>query len=865
MKRKIVSLLIISLLCFSVFGLPASSGGWAYTSAGSGGNIIEREFRAGGINFPRREVSQGQGLPLPPAPPTDSGAVLRASYPNNIFVSPTGSNLNEGTQASPLRTVEFALRAVGEGNRINRNLDVNIFLENGIHTVERTLNIGNSHRLNGNNMLRIQNAPDAVDPVLSGGRQVFGWRETTVNGNTVWRAEMPEVETATALHIRNLQTGHWSSRQQAFDDGNHNRTYTAPLTHADGMAAYKAAGYSFSWFSPHGNPSNFDPREAIGFTFHGADLRRVENPAQIETRINVEWKCFLLRGEFVSGKNNLVMNQDAMYILTRFFYMNHVSNPWNMMYNIEAGRSERFVFFNDVSFIKHPGDFVFSENENALYYYPLPGETMTNIQAFVPVLEDFITVTGDYHQNFPPGFTWNQYGRMSGERFRNLTFQGLTFAHTANNFAFHNGGWTPNQAVTYIGGFDSYFDNDLGRLVYYFLYRQFRPNILVENADNVNFYDNTFFGMQRDALSYREAVRNCNIERNIFRDIGGSAVIVSREGLEYIEHDVNSGMPTYHPGWEYDPGLMVENIIVRNNFLRNIANHHHGQPAISLYYTRNCDVSNNDIYGTSYMPINMGWGWLFYSASKVSGGNTISGNRLGNFNTRVRDSGGIYTLGQQQGARVFYNYIFDQHEAYGGIYHDEGSSGFTTVFNVVENFNPQVSSNTWVYMNSLTPFSNPTPLDPGVPFRGFPGTLENIPESQWPGQPGYEGQTVRFNTVNYNFFNNERVVDRAENLTSTNVQLPNGTLGLNGEVNRNLFVRPTLTGNTFRDVTTNWASVSSSRPAGWPEYVNPRWGSTDFRAERIYYRSAQEIVNTAGVEGSVRTAMTGRYGRLFSA
>jgi len=827
MKKRIYSVLMTIIFSLTVYGVHTLAVLNAAKNAvfAAAEEIITPHYKTGGINFPKRSIPDGDGTPVKPSVPGDSGG--SSGLANQIYVNPiTGDNRNNGSSASPLRTLEFALNAVKNG-RVNKNSDVTIYLSNGVHTVENTIALDNSYKLNGSNTLKVTAMPGA-NPVISGGKKVYGWKDVKVNGSTVWRAEMPDVETATAFYVNN------QPRQQAFDDGN--PAHVTPLTHADGMKEYFAAGYAFDWYSPFGPATSFDPRNAIGFTLKGADLRKVENPAQLELRISIEWKSFLHRGEFVSGKNNLVVNQDAMAIMTKFFYMNHISNINNMMYNIEAGRSEVFVLFNDVSFIKHPGDFCFSENERAMYYYPMPGETKTNTECYVPYLEEFIKVSGAYDSGYPANN--NAHGRTPGAKFTNLTFEGVTFAHAANNFAYHKGGWTPNQAITYIGGFSTYLGEE------YYQYMQFEPNILIENADNVNFFDCIFFGLNRDALFYREAVSNCKIERNIFKDIGGSAIILSRESLEYILHNAGTGIPDYHPGWQYSPNMMVENISIKNNYLRNIANWHYGQPAISLYYTRNCNISNNDIYGTSYMPINMGWGWHFYHDSRVAGGNVIDGNRIGNFNTRVRDSGGIYTLGQQQGAKIYYNYIFEQHEAYGGIYHDEGSCGYTTVFNVIENFNPNVPSNTWCYMNSLSP-----------PLASYVS----------PDGKSYSGSaTTRFNTINYNYFNNQRVVDRADNGTSTNIQLAYNAVGANGERNLNFYVAPVVNGSS---VTTAW---TNTKPSAWTitsithtwQTPRPSWVPSSFD-NPIAYKSALEIVNQAGIESAYKTALQSKYSGWF--
>ena len=98
-----------------------------------------------------------------------------------------------------------------------------------------------------------------------------------------------------------------------------------------------------------------------------------------------------------------------------------------------------------------------------------------------------------------------------------------------------------------------------------------------------------------------------------------------------------------------------------------------------------------------------GWGWGHEAARR--GNNHIIGNRIERVlqggligpndpSGRCCDGGGIYTLGPQPGSSLERNYLFHaaiERPGYGpfghggaGMYHDEGSGGFTDTGNVID-------------------------------------------------------------------------------------------------------------------------------------------------------------------------------------
>ncbi len=91
----------------------------------------------------------------------------------NLFVAPTGSDLNNGSLSAPFATLDKARQVVrallpsAQGN-------INVVLRGGIHTLTSTVAFTSADSgLNGN-VVRYLAYPGEV-PVLSGGFALAGW------------------------------------------------------------------------------------------------------------------------------------------------------------------------------------------------------------------------------------------------------------------------------------------------------------------------------------------------------------------------------------------------------------------------------------------------------------------------------------------------------------------------------------------------------------------------------------------------------------------------------------------------------------------------------------------------------------------
>lgn len=97
-------------------------------------------------------------------------------------------------------------------------------------------------------------------------------------------------------------------------------------------------------------------------------------------------------------------------------------------------------------------------------------------------------------------------------------------------------------------------------------------------------------------------------------------------------------------------------------------------------------IDHNEVCYTTYTGISLGWGWDWKNAP-CSGNNTVSNNYIHDTGKTIHDGGSFYSLGLQEGTKVFGNYLHHHSDGLydkdGGLYTDEGSTGMELYNNVV--------------------------------------------------------------------------------------------------------------------------------------------------------------------------------------
>lgn len=107
---------------------------------------------------------------------------------SDLYVSPGGSDANEGTEASPLHSLQSAVVRAIEG----RSEQVTIWLRGGTHTIGETLYITGD--IGTKIALR---AYPGETPVVTGAQRITNWHETSYTGGRIWTASFQTDELRT--------------------------------------------------------------------------------------------------------------------------------------------------------------------------------------------------------------------------------------------------------------------------------------------------------------------------------------------------------------------------------------------------------------------------------------------------------------------------------------------------------------------------------------------------------------------------------------------------------------------------------------------------------------------------------------------
>ena len=587
------------------------------------------------------------------------------------YCSPNGSDSNPGTKAKPFKTIECALATVGKFKAQVKS-DMSIILMSGNYFLTQTLEIGAAMSLPNGKTLTIK-ADTNARPVINGGKEVKNWEKTTVNGISMYKAKVTGIKYGRGFYVDEVPMELATTPQD--EDGRLTWLWNA-----------KADGKDYNIID-----------------LKTYNLSKIKNAKQLEVVWHCEWKTFIKRADKTEGTKTIYMREpDFSWAITPATVGKiDKDNPKYWYWFPDPRNPDSTLYLqNDVSLIDKPGEYCYDENEKYIYYYPKNGENPNQKECIVSNLDTIMKVSGDL------GF----------KKVENITFNGITIGYGGFDLLGDHGMATEQAQHYFAGPTEELHDNGDDRNVVMNIPSNFyKGNVLVEAARNVNFLNCDFINTGK-ALHFDKGVENSTINGCFFKDMGDSAVVIGN-------------------GWNaYDKGSNITtNIKVTNNVIRRVGQLHHSVPAISAYYANKSTISHNDIYDVPSMGISFGWGWYVTLNSDYNNNNKIEYNKIGRFLQRVRDGGGIYTLGQCPDSFVRYNYLYEQGAPYGGLYHDEGSSGYTTEWNVVNNNQHLLETGlTWLCLNGFAV------------------------------KPGSKQMTVYDITIRDNFTTNSRIINKGD-------------------------------------------------------------------------------------------------------
>ena len=552
----------------------------------------------------------------------------------DIYVSPNGSDANMGSKEKPLATVQAAIRKARNLRRLNDESikgGIHIIVGGGMYSVLETIMLRPEDSGTEDSPTWIEAAPNE-QPVLSGGVLISGWKKliTPVAGlqkkyqQQIWVADVPMVN-GNLFNFRQL----WVNDVKA-----------VRAKSSNGETMHRIL--------------NWNKQEAACVipTFAFPNLDKAKG---VELFIHQWWEIANLR----------IKKMQVMGDSTKLFFEQPESkiqneHPWPAPWLSKETGNSAFYLTNAIQFLDEPGEWYLDAAKKKLYYWPRSGEKLATAKVVAPFTETLLSIEGTIDNPV-----------------KNIVVEGISFQHT---------GWlrpslqghVPHQAGLYMT--EAYKLKPAGTATKPGLDNQAwvgRQAAAVElsYALRTRVKDCSFKHLAATGIDLKKGVKDNMTKRNLFSDIGGTAILAGNYGDE--------GREIHLPFSPKDEREKCDVLLIENNFITNATNEDWGAVGIGCGFVSRTIIRHNEIENVSYSGISLGWGWT--PEQSMMKDNRIVANKIHHYGKWNYDCSGIYTLSAQPNSAIEDNYIdsiykspiahLPSHWFY--IYTDEGSSNFS--------------------------------------------------------------------------------------------------------------------------------------------------------------------------------------------
>ena len=555
-----------------------------------------------------------------------------------IWISPKGSDFNDGTRQSPKATLTSALRQAREWRRTEDNRiqgGITIYMEGGTYAFHEPVFIRPEDSGTKESPTIIRSVDDEK-VILSGGISINGWKKQ----GKVWVADVPAFN-GRPLDFRQL----W----------------------VNGKKAVRARDVED--FEKMNRICSVDEKNEILYVPAVSIRRLIDNKGNLKAKyaemvLHQMWCVANLRIRSVE-----VQGDSAAIRFHQPESRIQFEHLWPRPMVTTDGHNSAFYLTNARELQDVPGEWYHDMDARKVYYYPREGEKMQEAEVIVPAVETLVRVEGTVDRP------------VCHIRFEKITFSYTTWMRPSEK------GHVPLQAGMYLT--DGYridpkmqrnylnhpLDNQgwLGRPA---------AAVRVVAARQIDFERCRFEHLGSTGLDYEEAVQGGVVCGCLFRDIAGNGLLVG--SFSPAAHE------THLP---YDPADRREVCTqqhINNCYFTEIGNEDWGCLAIAAGYVGDVNIEHNEISEVPYSGISLGWGWT--QTVNCMRNNRVHANLIHHYAKHMYDVAGIYTLGSQPKSYVTENcvhsiykpgYVHDpNHWFY--LYTDEGSSFITVRDNWTE-------------------------------------------------------------------------------------------------------------------------------------------------------------------------------------
>lgn len=531
------------------------------------------------------------------------------SISNSVFyfhVASGGNDTNPGTKDQPFATVIRARDAVREA-RGNIAAPITVFVHTGIYLMHEPLQLGPEDSGTADYPVTYMAYP-GEKPIISGGRMITGWKKS--KGSNLW-----------TVQIQDVKDGKWYFRQM------HVNGQRRPRARLPVEGNYQVEGPA----EPHLRSFRFAP---------GQINPKWRNLEDVEIVLPQFWAESRLRIESIDQKANIV----------------HFTGDCFRTANWTDGWFAENVFEG----LKQPGQWYLDRKTGVLYYWPLSGEKMEELEIIAPVTKHWLRLEGDF---------------KTGKLVEHISFRGLSFQYSV---------WEMDQKLGY-----SYFQNSIeespGQRLVPGWERPMQPEderlstpqsqvpvpsaIYVRGGNHIQFVDNEI--AHTGAWAIHLAPGGCKdnlIAGNTMFDLGAGAIRV--------------GGPDPTNSEAEDTGRTT----IMDNRIHNCGMVYFGAPAIFIGQSANNLVAHNEITGWCEWAITLGWCWGYFPVQNARE-NIVEYNHIHHYGgSPLTNHSAIYSMGMQPGTVIRYNLVRDNlSPRSNGIILDAGAAAVRVEYNIIHN------------------------------------------------------------------------------------------------------------------------------------------------------------------------------------
>jgi uncharacterized repeat protein (TIGR01451 family) len=585
----------------------------------------------------------------------------KASAANvNIYVSPTGDDLNNGQSIStPVKTLTRAQAMERENNHSGNSVTVNVMA--GRYTLTDTLVF--DYRDSGATWQAYNNGLAEI----SGGTSITGgWTfsgdvyQTSYSGNLFRQLYVNDARATRARSAESHIVGIFYNQKIGSE--------TYPMAIAVQTADVPAMSNL--------NTANA-PEIHYGLAGHVLNIMRIKS---------IEYQ-----------------NDTTSWVVPMAEDAELIQSAMNVGWKNDPGTLQAFFFENARELVDKPGEWYYDASVSMLYYKPRNGETMSSAAVVAPNISMLIYILPNQN-NYNNNVT-------------NLTFSGLTFSHTNwlepsyQGMVVNEGGMiyelppqpfplpAANKYYPVSQGFQAPNAEIIPGAV---MVRGFET-IPISVAQGITFSRNTFKHLGGSGLDIYQSANNIQVIGNVFQDISGDGVNVNSSASGTRTDDI------------YTP----YNIEISNNYFSAIGQDYYGAVGIEAVYPNQLTIRHNEFYNLSTAAIFLDS--FTRSTNSMAQSNNVEFNRIDSVCRTRWDTGAIYINNIQGGTgtlianNAITNIVGNLNEQIKsgsawlnpGVYLDAGAQNVTVQDNYINN----------------VPLVPPSYVNPGQPTQWGPNNL----------------------------------------------------------------------------------------------------------------------------------------------